>query len=251
MDSETSSNIEFGWKGSYDNLRFAATVFQMDQEDAQLNNLINVSTGFTTHVINADGVENTGFEFEATWAATENLTIGGSLASYDAELVNAIQGTMLDITTGIIAGEDISGLVPNYVPEETYAIYFDYEIGLNNGSTIGLRADLNHRGKSWLRAGGADRDSLTQDGTRLMFERPALDRIGAQISWTSASGGTSLVLWGRNLDDDYDWINTGPGSPASYARGTVGAAGIAPAGTVRPRGYAGRSQVGVPARFLF
>ena len=74
VDSETSSNIEIGWKGSYDRFRFAATVFQMDQENAQLNNLINVSTGFTTHVINADGVESTGFEFEGTWAATENLT---------------------------------------------------------------------------------------------------------------------------------------------------------------------------------
>ena len=61
---------------------------------------------------------------------------------------------MLDITTGIVAGEDISGLVPNYVPEETYTIYFDYQIGLANGSTIGLRADLRHRGENWGRAGG-------------------------------------------------------------------------------------------------
>ena len=251
VDSETSSNIEVGWKGSYDNFLFAATLFQIEQENAQLNNLINVGTGFTTHVINADGVENTGFEFEATWAVTENLTIGGSLANYDPELVNAIQGSMLDITTGIIAGEDISGLVPNLVPEETYAIYFDWGIPLSNGSTIGLRADLNHRGESWLRAGGSDRDSLTQDGTRPMFERPALDRIGAQISWTSASGGSSLVLWGRNLDDDYDWINSGPGSPASYARGTVGPGGLAPASVARPRGYGGRKQVGLTARFLF
>ena len=184
------------------------------------------------------------------------MTIGGSLASYDAEIVNGIQGTMLDITTGIVAGEDISGLVPNYVPEETYAIYGDYQWTLSGGSTIGLRADLNHRGENWLRAGGPDRDSLTQDGTRPMFLRPELDRIGAQISWTSASGSTTLVLWGRNLDDDYDWINAGPGSRFNYGRGQLGPLGLeappdgGPA-VIRPRGYSGRKQVGLTARFLF
>ncbi len=251
VDSEESSNIEVGWKGTYDSVRFAATLFTMDQSDAQLNNLINVGTGFTTHVINADGVESTGFEFEATWAVTESLTIGGNLASYDAELVNATQGTTLDITTGTIIGEDISGLVPSYVPEETYSFYIDYEISLSGGSTIGLRADLRHRGENFGRAGGNDRVTLTQDGTRLLFLRPDLDKIGAQISWTSASGGTEISLWGRNLDDDYDWINFGPGSPFSYAGGVLPPGVAGAPGTVRPRGVAGRRQIGLTARFLF
>jgi hypothetical protein len=84
-----------------------------------------------------------------------------------------------------------------------------------------------------------------------MYLRPELDKIGASIGWTSASGGTTIELWGRNLDDDNDWINFGPGSPATFARGTVGPAGLAPAVVARPRGISGRKQVGVTARFLF
>jgi len=253
VDEETADNIEIGWKGSYESLRFAATLFKMEQQNAQINNLINVSTGFTTFVTNAGGVENTGFEFEATWAASENLTIGGSFATYDAKLVDAVQGSALDVNTGMVAGEDISGIVPNWVPEETYTLYFDYEWSLANGSTIGLRADVRHRGENWGRAGANDRQTLTQDGTRYMFLRPELDKLGAMVSWTNADENITLELWGRNLDDDYDWINFGPGSPANYARGILapGVSAPPPAGTARPRGYAGRKQVGVTARFLF
>jgi len=251
VDSETARNLEIGWKGSYDAFRFAVTAFQMEQENAHINNLINVSTGFTTFVTNAGGVENTGFELEGTWAATENLTIGGSFASYDPVLVNATQGSALDVNTGVVSGEDISGLVPNYVPDETYTIYFDYQWTLGGGSTIGLRADLKHRGSNWGRAGANDRVTLTQDGTRPMFLRPELDKIGANISWTSADENLMIELWGRNLDDDYDWINFGPGSPFNYAGGVLPPGVTGAPGTARPRGYGGRKQVGVTARFLF
>ncbi|MDH3507887.1 MAG: TonB-dependent receptor [Gammaproteobacteria bacterium] len=253
VDEETADNFEFGWKGSYDNFRFAATLFTMEQQNAQINNLINVSTGFTTFVTNAGGVENTGFEFEGTWAVNDNFTVGGSFATYDAKLVNAVQGSALDVNTGIVAGEDISGIVPNWVPEETYTIYGDYRWQLANGSTIRLRADLRHRGENWGRAGANDRQTLTMDGTRYMFLRPELDKIGALISWTNAAEDITVELWGRNLDDDYDWINFGPGSPANYARGVLapGVSAPPPAGTARPRGYGLRKQVGITARFLF
>jgi hypothetical protein len=104
----------------------------------------------------------------------------------------------------------------------------------------------------WGRAGARDRHTLTQDGTRFMFERPDLTKTGLNISWTNAEEDITIELWGRNLDDDYDWINFGPGSPANYARGIVTAdAPPGPAGTARPRGVNGRAQMGVTARFLF
>nr|NIW23406.1 hypothetical protein [Gammaproteobacteria bacterium] len=194
----------------------------------------------------------------------DNLTIGGSFADYDGELVNAAQGSCLRLTgaagecgdaggtPGTVAGEDISGLVPNLVPQGTYTLYVDYNWQLANGSTIGLRADVRHRDTVWLRAGARDRHTLTQDGTRPLFQRPELDKIGASISWTNADEDLTIELWGRNLDDDYDWINSGPGSPFSYAAGILTAdAPPGPPGTVRPRGYAGRKQVGITARFLF
>ena len=61
----------------------------------------------------------------------------------------------------------------------------------------------------------------------------------------------TIELWGRNLDDDYDWINFGPGSPFNYAGGVLPPGATGAPGTVRPRGVSGRKQVGVTARFLF
>ena len=80
----------------------------MEQTNAQVN--VNVpagpgSTGNVTLVRNTGGIENTGIEIEATWAATENLRIGGSLGSYDAEYgPGSLQGGAFDPNTGDVHG---------------------------------------------------------------------------------------------------------------------------------------------------
>jgi iron complex outermembrane receptor protein len=149
VDSEDAENIEFGWKGSYDRFRVALTVFQQTQNNLQVNNNVPAgpgSTGNVTLVKNSGGVENTGIEFEYAWAATENLEIGGNIASYDPEfLAGSFQGGMFDPVTGTFDGEDISGTVPSNSPEFTYYLYGDYQWLMNNGGTIRLRADVSHR----------------------------------------------------------------------------------------------------------
>jgi hypothetical protein len=206
-----------------------------------------------TLVKNSGGVENTGIELEYAWAATENLEIGGNIASYDPEfLAGSFQGGMFDPATGTFDGEDISGTVPSNSPEFTYYLYGDYQWLMNNGGTIRLRADVSHRDQMWSQNGAANRDGLNASGTDFQYIRPEIDKLGVSLTWTNAADDISVSLWGRNLDDDPDYINTGPGIGFIFNRGAPNPGSAAPIGVrQRPVGTTGRKQFGVSASFGF
>jgi len=242
IDSEEAENFEIGWKGAYDRANFAVTVFNIEQTNAQNNALIPVGAGFTTLVANFGGVENTGIELEGTFLVGDNFTVGGNIALYDAELgPGSVIGGMSD-GSGNIVGEDVSGGRPNNSPEETYVLWGEYVWGLSGGANIAFRADIQHRGDAWGRL--PNREALATDGT-LLFLKPEIDNIGANITWTSADGGTSVSLWGRNLSDDLDYDTFGP--PIGFHFAPSSTPGIA----LAPTGYSGRKQFGVDARFRF
>ncbi len=254
VDSEGAENFELGWKGSYDRFRFALTLFQMEQTNQQVNNNVPAgegSTGNVTLILNTGGVENTGVEFEYTWAATENFEIGGNIASYSPEfLPGSFQGGSFNPVTGEFTGEDISGTVPAGSPELTYAIYGDYQWQLGNGGTIRLRADLRHKDQMWSQNGANNRLGLNIEGTNFQYIRPEIDKIGVNLSWTNAADSMTISLWGRNLDDDPDYINTGPGIGFIFNRGVPGV-GQTQGVRSRPVGTTGHKQAGITANFRF
>ncbi len=243
VDSEESENFEIGWKGAYDRATFAVTVFNIEQTNAQNNALIPVGSGFTTLISNFGGVENTGVELEGTFLVTDDFTVGGNFAFYDAELgPGSVIGGMADPISGVIVGEDVSGQRPNESPDETYVLWGEYVWGLQGGSSISFRADIQHRSDVWGRL--PNRTALANDGTSL-FLRPEIDNIGASINWTSASGDTVVSLWGRNLSDDVDYDTFGPPIGFHFAPSST------PGVSLPSTGYSGRKQAGVDVRFRF
>ena len=180
----------------------------MEQTNAQNNALIPVGSGFTTLVTNFGGVESTGIELEGTFLVGDNFTFGGSIASYDPELgPGSVIGGSADPVTGEITGEDVSGGRPNNSPDSTYVLWGEYEWSLANGSSLAVRADVQNRSTVWGRL--PNRDTLLADGTPV-FLKPELDNIGFNLTWTSASGQTAVVLWGRNLSESVDYDTFGP-----------------------------------------
>ncbi len=253
VESENATNIELGWKASYDRFRFALTLFDMENTNKAGNNQVPCGVGSTGNcnvILNTGGVRNSGVEFEYAWAASESLEVGGNIASYSPEfMAGSFQGGMFDPATGTFAGEDISGTVPGSSPEFTYYLYGDYQWSLNNGSSIRLRADVNHRDSMWSANGASNRDGFNMAGTDFMYRRPELDKIGMSLTWTNADDDLSISFWGRNLDDDPDFINFGPGIGFIFNKGQAGPDG----GTVRskPVGRTGRKQIGLSANFGF
>jgi len=161
--------------------------------------------------------------------------VGGSAASIDAELVDAVIGSSIDPATGEVIGTDISGFQPNFQSDLTYAIYGSYNINLGNGSVINLRADVRHRDEVWRRLNA--RDVLLQDGS-ISALAPSWDRLGVRIGWTAANGRTSVSLWGRNLGDEEDFVNLSPATPNTVGRFST-------------RAYNGKEDFGVDFSYNF
>ncbi len=242
LDPETVENLEIGLKGSYDAVRYAITAFSMEQVDAQNSALVPLEGGsYITALANFGGIEQSGIEIEATWAASRNLLIGGNLAFYDGKLgPGSVLNGQLDETTGQFVGTDVSGAPTGM--EETWVLFAEYTADLSGGSMLSFRVDNQYRGEV---APPSNRLSVTNlDGTGLAFERPAINNLGANITWTSADGGTEVDLWGRNILDEADFGGFGPASSFWFNNGGSGP------GT-SPRNYWGRSRYGVDVRFNF
>jgi len=251
LGPETGENFELGWKGSYDSLVFAATVFKQTQNDVQTGNLVLLGSSQANLLVNAAGVENTGFEFEATWAPTENLTLGGMVSLYDPKFKEgSALSAAFNLQTGSFSGgEDVSGTIPANSVDKSAFVWGEYVWGLGNGSRLALRADYKYRAAIWARNGAIDRQGLNLLGDGFAYERPELGKIGLRLTWTSADDNLSLSVWGKNLDNEPDYINSGPGFGYVYLNGPS-VNGSTPV-RARPSGSTGRRLVGATATWNF
>jgi len=251
LDPEGATNMELGWKGSYDNLVFAVTLFKQEQTDVHTGNLVAIGSSQANLLVNAKCVENTGLEIEATWAVTDSFTLGGFIAEYSPEFSSGsvINGTFNAITGEITGGEDVSGTVPSYNIESAFNIFASYDWALSGGSSIRLRADIRNRSSTWGQNGARNRGGRNLNDDGFMYLKPEINKIGAMVEWTSAEGNMSLSLWGRNLDDDPDYVNYGPPFGYVYLNGPGDPATEA----VRARavGSTGRRQIGATFRYNF
>jgi iron complex outermembrane receptor protein len=239
---ENVTNYELGLKGSYDRFRFAVTAFEMEQEDAQNSLLVPLPGGsYVTDISNYGGIEMTGFEFEGTWLATDNFLIGGNAAFYDGELgPESYTGATWDPICSCVVGTDVSGLPTGL--SETYVLFGEYTFDMSGGSSLRVRADIQHR--STVEPPAVRYNVLTLDGTEKAFERPSINNVGANITWASANGSTEVSLWGQNLLDEFDWGGWGPASSFHFNNG-----GSGPGSS--PRNYEGRVRYGVTLRYNF
>jgi len=119
----------------------------------------------------------------------------------------------------------------------TWVLFAEYTANLSGGSTLGIRVDNQYR--SEVEARPEDFDTLTLDGNAKAFERPAINNLGMNISWTSADGGKEVSLWGKNMLEEEDFGAWGPASTFWFNQGTS------------PRNYWGRSRYGVDLRLNF
>ena len=236
LDPEYVTNFEVGLKGSYDTVRYAITAFQMEQDDAQNSSLLpDGQGGYLTILSNLGGKEQQGVEIEATWAANENILIGGNMAFYDGKLSS---GTVVNCAPDGNGGTtclDVSGYPTGM--SNTWVLFAEYTANLSGGSTLGFRVDNQYRGE--VEARPEDFDTLTLDGNAKAFERPAINNLGMNISWTSSDGGKEVSLWGKNMLEEEDFGAWGPASTFWFNQGTS------------PRNYWGRSRYGVDLRLNF
>lgn len=201
FDEETVTNYEIGFKGDFnDRFRLNVTAFLADYEDLQLFLFQNSATGdFTQVTRNAANAEIAGIEGEFIWQAADNLRFSGSFASINSELQDALLDTDEDPAT---PPTDFSGTRPDNTPEWTGTFVANYDIPMNSGALISVRADW--RGSS---------DVFDDIGENPDRRNLSYSVFGARATYFSPDGNWSLALWGRNLGEEDYTINVGPGQP--------------------------------------
>ena len=251
LDAEGATNLEAGWKGSYDSLIFAFTIFHQEQTDVHTGNLVVVGSSQANLLVNAEGIENLGAELEATWAVTDNLTIGGMHSEYNPKFKqgSAIAATFDAATGEFSGGEDVSGTIPANSTSKASYIFATYDWNLDGGSSLSLRADYRYRATVWGQNGVNNRAGLNLHGDGFAYQRPSLNKIGLRLSWTSADENLGVSVWGRNLDDEPDYINYGP--PFGYVYLAGPSVDGSPAVRARAVGSTGRKEVGATISYNF
>ncbi len=201
FDEETVTNFEIGFKGDFnEQFRLNVAAFLADYEDLQLFLFENSPTGdFTQVTRNAANADISGLEADFIFQVTDNLRFSGNLARINSELKNALLDTDEDPST---PPEDFSGTRPDNTPEWTGNFVVNYDIPLNSGALVSLRADW--RGSSDVF------DDIGEDPNR---RHDSYSVIGARATWYSAEGNWSLALWGRNLTEEDYTVNVGPYQP--------------------------------------
>ena len=172
-DNVTATNYEIGLKGTpLDNLQMSIAVFYTDYSDLPYQVSESAGGGFNTVNIIVDQTSK-GFEWESTWAATENFTLYTTLGYLDADV-----------------DDPNPAVVAPLAPKWTASISPQYITGLSNGGELMFRVDWSYRDDMW---GEPSNDPLrfTKIDSRSLFN--------FDITYTEPKGRWSLSAYGRNV----------------------------------------------------
>jgi iron complex outermembrane receptor protein len=224
FDKETVDSFELGIKGNYFGGRLSMNLaaFIANYDDYQVNQFVDLGGGNTSiRINNAAKVETTGFEAEATFYATDELTLNASLGLLDAKF-DSFPG-------GGSGGTDVSGNELTNAPELTYsfgAVWKHHVPTLH--SKLLMRADVTHISEVWTTADNTTTVPYNSayPGMVSFGQLDARTELNARIGLMSDNETWEVYAWGRNLTDETDptdelrdFFNTYaklPGMPRTY-----------------------------------
>ena len=158
IGSETSDHFEVGYKISQPNWALNAAVYTTNIDGFQANAFDN-STGVTiTRLTNAGEVRTRGIEVDGSYAVNEFLTLTGSVALNEAEIVAF--NSPLDPTTGqpefpggIFSGQDLL-----FSPDFNYTLGANFEYPISDSTDFFLNTTFSHvdEQESFLPSGNPD-----------------------------------------------------------------------------------------------
>lgn len=127
---ETGEQFEVGlkYKPTWLNGFFTASYFDLTRR--------NIVGGSWGSEIQIGEVNSRGFEFEAQANITENLRMTAAFTTYDLEITD-------DTDTSII------GKTPNIAPEQLASVFFDYTIPEGTFEGVTLGGGVRYQGASW------------------------------------------------------------------------------------------------------
>ena len=215
-DAETNVNYEIGYKADFFDrtLRFNTAVFYTDFDDIQRNQVVPfINSAGTpaqeTITVNAGKSEVYGAEFEATWLATDRLTLRASLGILEAKYVEfEFDPQPNNPATGIV---DFGGLDIPFASPLQWNLDGTYEVPLAGGGSVTFNANVNFQDE----AETSPFDSLAAGGGSFLAPRPEVvvrqptntqiekrTHLNASITWRDADDRYYVTAYGRNLTNE-------------------------------------------------
>jgi iron complex outermembrane receptor protein len=207
---ETLLAYEVGAKASITpDFQLNASAFFYDYSDKQLS--VYFADPIYTALARLQNVpqsEATGFEADATWHVTDNLTFTGTATFLETKVIN-YQGTNA-------AGQPqvYDGVSFPYSPELSVAGTVVYDTPITD--TLGLQLALNGRWQD---------DSAADLGDSPTYVIDAYGLVNASVGIHDLGGAWSASVWARNLTDEYYWTSVAsnanvvvrfPGQPLTW-----------------------------------
>ena len=187
---EQAKVFEIGLKAAFDSIAFNIAVFDQTIEGFQSN--VFTGTGFS--LANAGEQSTQGIELDATWNATENLTL-----TFAGTFQDPVYDSFVASATG-----DISGTTPSGIPETATSTSATYTFDVGNLASF-VRADWQYESPvAFFDATGTGFTGT--DNQALIGAEKEISTVNASAGFTT-EGGLGVTFWGRNIFDD-EYITT-------------------------------------------
>ena len=190
----------------FDNrLRVNIAGFFTDYKDLQILQLLVPAgappgTPGTLFTQNAANAEVSGVEVEFVLAATENLTLQGSITALDTEFIDFFAPAGFTSPGGGAGGQSRIGNELRNAPDLAYNLLARYRHKLPGGSEMTYQMDFRHK------------DQVNQDPDNLDFASiPEYDVADVRIAWSNRDGSVEIAGWVTNLFDEKYFIHNFPG----------------------------------------
>ena len=215
VTEESVLAYEVGFKALLmnDTLQWNAAIFYYDYEDKQVRGKINTAIfGPLDRLVNVPDSTIQGIETDLVVQLSEGLTLTAAATYIDSEIDNYF-GYNVYGGEGDLSGNDIP-----FTPDWTYSLDLDYRKPFKNGEFF---AGVNVNGQSDSDAviGASDLDlgdfplpggvegGYQKSITDNYFVVESYTTVGARIGYQSTDGNWRVMLWGKNITDEYYWNN--------------------------------------------
>ncbi|MGA1343939.1 MAG: TonB-dependent receptor domain-containing protein, partial [Hyphomonas sp.] len=179
-----------GLKAAFDSIAFNIALFDQTIEGFQSN--VFTGTGFS--LANAGEQSAQGIELDATWNATENLTL---------TFAGTFQDPVYDSFTASATG-DISGTKPSGIAETATSTSATYTFDVGGLASF-VRADWQYESPvAYFDAIGTGFTGT--DNQALIGTEKEISTFNASAGFET-EGGLGVTFWGRNIFDD-EYITT-------------------------------------------
>lgn len=229
VTEESVLAYEAGFKVSLaeNNVQWNGAVFHYDYEDKQVRGkLLDPVFGTLDRLVNVPESTISGVETDIVAQLTEGLTLTAAVTYVSSEVDKYVG---YDVLGNL---RDLSGNDLPLTPEFTYSLDLDYRTALSSGGTLFMGINLVGQTDS---DGAFDADDITlayapapgaspvngleagfhKSITENYLEIDGYSTIGARIGYESNDGRWKLMLWGKNITDEYYWNAVNSSSEAA------------------------------------